>query len=160
MKLEFKSFSDFNKGILYNQLLNSYSCDSEWRNNFNNDWIKYDNYIYNNLGYTNDCGFITLLDGIPIGHISWDPRNKPYYVTLGHNCILKKYRGNGYGKIQLLEAINRIKKNDTYKIIVTTNESLFNARKNYESVGFELVNTKHSDDFFGDYLEYELKIKN
>jgi hypothetical protein len=45
------------------------------------------------------------LDGEPIGHISWDPRNLPEYVAIGYNCIASKYKGNGYGKRQLQEAI-------------------------------------------------------
>ena len=77
------------------------------------------------------------------GHISWDPRNRPDYVEIGHNCILTKYKGNGYGKLQLQESIRRIKEyDDLKKIIVTTNEITFSAQKNYESVGFIKVKKK------------------
>ncbi len=40
--------------------------------------------------HSTTCSFITVLDGIPIGHISWDSRNGSYYVEIGHNCILAK----------------------------------------------------------------------
>lgn len=49
-----------------------------------------------------------VLDGEPIGHILWDPRNIPEYVEIGHNCIITKYKGNGFGKRQLQEAVDRI----------------------------------------------------
>lgn len=74
---------------------------------------------------------------------------------------MTSYKGTGYGKLQLSESINRIKKYDNLKkIIVTTNENLV-AHYNYESAGFKLVqrrlnNTKSA--FSGDYLDYEIKI--
>ena len=109
MNIEFKSFNNYKKGILYNQLIDSYSFNSKWQEQFDNEWKDYDEFIYNNLKFTNDCGFITILNGKPIGHISWDPRNLLEYVQIGHNCIVTKYKGNGYGKMQLEEAIKRIK---------------------------------------------------
>jgi hypothetical protein len=30
-----------------------------------------------------------------IDHISWDPRQRPDYVEIGHNCILTKYKRKG-----------------------------------------------------------------
>ena len=90
-------------------------------------------------------GFITALDGEPIGHISWDPRNLPEYVAIGHNCIATKYKGNGYGKRQLQEAIDRIRQYDGIKkIIVGTNSNLI-APHNYESVGFKLCQTRKNE---------------
>ena len=53
--------------------------------------------FYNQLA--DEFSFVTVVDGEPVGHISWDPRNCPEYVEIGHNCILTKYKGKGYGKI-------------------------------------------------------------
>lgn len=61
----------------------------------------------------------------------------PEYVEIGHNCIASKYKSNGYGKLQLQEAINRISPNNVMKIIVTTNDNLIPAKRMYESVGFD-----------------------
>ncbi len=72
-------------------------------------WKEYDEFFYSNLQIAEKCSFIIVLGRIPIGHISWNPRNRPDYVEIGHNCILTKYKGNGYGKLQLQEAIKRIK---------------------------------------------------
>lgn len=102
---------------------------------------------------------MTVLNGEPIGHISWDPRKRPEYVQIGHNCIAARYKGKGYGKLQLREAVDRIKAYpDLRRIIVETNSNLI-APKNYESVGFRLYDRKenHTETAFsGDYLEYEI----
>lgn len=106
------------------------------------------------------CGFITTLDGEPIGHISWDPRNMPEYVRIGHNCIATRYKGNGYGKIQLQEAIRKIIQNgDVKKIVVSTNDKLISAQHNYGSVGFKLRKRKENKDdaaFSGEHIDYEI----
>ncbi|MNI75238.1 Acetyltransferase (GNAT) family protein [compost metagenome] len=60
----------------------------------------------------------------------------PEYAEIGHNCIASKHKGNGYGKMQLQEAVSRITRNEVSKIIVTTNDDLVPAQKMYESVGF------------------------
>ena len=102
--------------------------------------------------------FITLLDGIPVDHISWGPRNRPEYVIIGHNCIISAYKGHGYDRIQLEEAIRRIKEYGVKKIIVTTNEITFRSQKNYESVEFKLIRTRDNNEtpFSGKYIDYEL----
>ena len=103
--------------------------------------------------------FITCLNGEPIGFVTWDPRNRPDYVEIGHNGIREKYKGNGYGHRQLTEALNRIKSYTGLKrIIVCTNSNLV-APKNYESVGFKLYDRKVNvtESFYtGDYLYYEI----
>ena len=159
MNIEFKSFSDYTRGILYKQLVDSYSFDSIWQEHADKDWKDYDNFFYDNLQFTDDCGFVTILNGEPIGHISWDPRNMPRYVEIGHNCIVSKYKGKGYGKKQLQEAINRIAQYEgIQKIIVTTNGKLTPAQHNYESVGFKLHQKRENKDtlFSGEYIDYEI----
>ena len=82
----------------------------------------------------------------------------PEYVAIGHNCIASKYKGNGYGKRQLQEAIDRIRKYEGLKkIIVGTNSNLI-APHNYESVGFKICQRRKNETetkFSGDYLDYE-----
>lgn len=159
--IKFEKISEFPKGTLYNQLVDAYSFNDNCKETWDNMWKEYDKFFYDNLEKIGDkyC-FITLLDGIPIGHISWDPRNRPDYVIIGHNCILTKYKGMGYGKIQLLEAIRRIKEYDVKKIIVTTNEITFSAQKNYESVGFKKIRERKNLEtpFAGNYIDYEIEL--
>ena len=106
-------------------------------------------------------GFITCYKGEPIGFICWDPRNSPEYVEIGHNGIKTKYKGKGFGKAQLSEAVRRIKEYEGLKEIrVRTNSNLI-APKNYESVGFVLYDKKENNDeaaFSGDYLYYKIQL--
>lgn len=156
--IEFRDISSFPKGTLYKQLVNAYSFNENCKKYWNDMWIEYDDFFYSNLDIADKCGFITLIDNIPVGHISWDPRNRPSYVIIGHNCVLTKYKGKGYGKLQLQEAIRRIKKYDVEKIIVTTNEITLPAQKNYESVGFKKVSVRENKEtpFAGKYIDYEM----
>ena len=160
--IEFKKISDFPKGTLYNQLVDAYSFDDECKKVWNTSWKEYDDYFYDNLDIADKYSFITVLDGEPIGHISWDLRHRPDYVEIGHNCILTKYKRKGYGHIQLEEAIRRIKDYDNLKkIIVTTNKLFIPAQKNYESVGFKKVCERENKEtpFSGKYIDYEIVVK-
>ncbi len=162
MSLTFRKISEFEPGILYRLLVDGYSFDDRWKACFEKDWLEFDDFFFANLENIADkYGFITVLDGEPIGHISWDPRNLPEYVIIGHNCILSKYKGNGYGKQQLQEAISRIKQYDGLKkIVVGTNSNLI-APRNYESVGFKLCQRRKNEGdmaFSGDYLDYEMQM--
>lgn len=157
--LKFKKISEFNQGILYQLLVDAYSFDTRWKTCFEQDWKKFDDFFFDHPDIADTYGFITVLDDKPIGHISWDPRNRPEHVAIGHNCIATEYKGNGYGKKQLQEAINRIREYEGLKkIIVGTNCNLI-APHNYEGVGFKLVQERKNEDassFSGDYLEYEM----
>ena len=161
-EIEFRSLSEFPRGTLKNQLMDAYSFDPKWQNLFEGSWQEYDNFFYDNEKVLTTCGFATCLRGKAIGHISWDPRNAPGYVIIGHNCILTEYKGNGYGKRQLSEAVSRIKERlNPEKIIVSTNEKLI-AKYNYESAGFKLVKREKNTDesaFSGDYLFYEMEVE-
>lgn len=163
MKLEFRKVSEFKRGTLYHLLQDAYSFDQRCGECWDEDWKKFDDFFYDHLKIADQYGFITVLDGEVIGLASWDPRNRPEYVEIGHNCIATKYKGNGYGKRQLQEAIDRIK---TYeglkKIMVGTNSNLV-APHNYESVGFQLFDRHENYSvtaFSGDYLKYEIILEN
>ena len=160
--LDFKKPSDFSKGTLYNQLVDAYSFNYEYKKVWDTSWKEYDGFFFNNLDIADKYSFITVLDGEPIGHISWDPRHRPDYVEIGHNCIITKYKRKGYGHLQLEEAIRRIKEYDNLiKIIVTTNEIFIPAQRNYESVGFKKVRERDNKEtpFSGKYIDYELVLK-
>ena len=60
----------------------------------------------------------------------------PEYAIIGDNCIITKYKGKGYGKLQLQEAVNTIISNGAKRIYVSTNNDLIPAQKMYESIGF------------------------
>lgn len=159
MDIVFRKISDFERGLLYRLLVDGYSFDGRWKQCFEQDWLQFDDFFFNHLDIADRCGFVTVLGKEPIGHISWDPRGRPHHVVIGHNCIATQYKGNGYGKRQLQEAIDRIKRYDgLQKIIVGTNSHLI-APRNYERVGFTLCQRRKNEGvaaFSGDYLDYEI----
>lgn len=160
--IEFKKISEYPQGTLYTQLVDAYSFHKDCKRYWGSMWKEYDDFFYANLDSVADLyGFITVVDGIPIGHISWDPRNRPHTVSIGHNCILSSFKGKGYGKLQLQEAIRRIKEYGVEKIIVTTNEITFPAQKNYESVGFVKIaeRVNRETPFAGNFIDYEMLLK-
>ena len=160
--VEFKRISEFPSGTLYNQLVDAYSFNDEFKKVWDAMWKEYDDFFYSNLDIADKYAFITVLDGEPIGHISWNPRHRPDYVEIGHNCIITRYKGEGYGRLQLEEAIKRIKKyDDLKKIIVTTNEIMVPAWRNYEGVGFIKVGERENMEipFSGKYIDYEMVLK-
>ena len=157
-KLSFGKITSFERGILARLLRDAYSFDQRWDKLYGSSFDEFDDYFYDNPTIANRCGFITLYDSEPIGHISWDPRGLPDFVRIGHNCIAAAYKGRGFGKLQLQEAIRRITASDApMKIVVTTSGSLIAARHNYESVGFKLmaIRENREDYFTGDYYDYE-----
>ncbi|ADL52962.1 GNAT family N-acetyltransferase [Clostridium cellulovorans] len=157
MSIEFKKVSDFNRGILFQLLKDAYSFDCRYEQSWYSNWQDCDNFFFDNLQIADKCGFITTLNDEAIGFVVWDPRNMPEYAEIGHNCIVPKYKGNGYGKIQLQEAVNRIIQNDVRKIIVTTNDDLISAQRMYESVGFTIHQKRKNqniEDFVREYIDY------
>lgn len=157
MSIEFNKVSDFNRGILLELLKDAYSFDCRYEQRWYSNWQDCDNFFFDNLQIADKYGFITTLNGEAIGFVVWDPRNMPEYAEIGHNCIASKHKSNGYGKIQLQEAVNRITQNDVKKIIVTTNDDLISAQRMYESVGFKIYKKRkeqNAADFVGEHIDY------
>lgn len=94
-------------------------------------------------------GFMTVLEEKPVGFVSWNPTNLPDSAEVGHNCILTKHKGKGYGKRQMREAVRRIIAQGAKKIAVWTNEVFVPAQRIYESAGFQFV--KKSKETISEY---------
>lgn len=159
MNITFHKFTDFERGIMYDILADAYSFDERCQKYWSENWKESDDFFFDNPDIADQCGFVTCLEEEPIGFICWDPRNCPEYVEIGHNGIRAKYKGKGFGKRQLEEAIRRIKEyNNLKEIKVWTNSNLI-APRNYESVGFTLYDRKLNNSesgFSGDYLYYKI----
>ena len=157
--IEFRSIPDYPRGTLYDILTDAYSFDERNRRIWDADWKETDRFFYDNPKIAEKYGLMTCPDGEPIGFVTWDPRHRPEYVEIGHNGIREKHKGHGYGRLQLEEALRRIREYQGLKrIIVVTNSSLV-APRNYESAGFTLYDRKPNDTeiaYTGDYLYYEL----
>lgn len=161
MNLEFKKITEFSRGTLATLLKDGYSFEPMFEHYWQSQWQEFDNFFYDNPKIAEKCGFITVLNGEPIGFVSWDPRKLPNSVEIGHNCIITKYKGNGYGGRQMREAVNRIKALGTKKIIVWTNEKLVSAQRTYESVGFKLIERSEETicpEYAGQRIHYEIII--
>ncbi len=105
---------------------------------------------------------MTVLNGEPIGFVSWNPTNLPQSTEVGHNCILTKYKGNGYGKQQMKEAVSRIIAQGAKKIVVWTNEICVPAQHTYESAGFRFVEKSEETfcpEYAGQRIHYEIVVK-
>ena len=159
--IDFRTLSDFPRGTLYDMLTDAYSYDQRNRQIWDTSWKESDDFFYDNPDIADKYSLVTCLDGEPIGFVTWDPRNRPEYVEIGHNGIREQYKGLGYGKLQLEEAIRRIKTYEGLKrIIVGTNSNLI-APKNYESAGFMLYDRRPNETesaYTGDYLWYEISL--
>lgn len=159
--IEFRKFTEFPRGTLYDILQDAYSFDARNKEIWDENWHESDDFFYDNPKIADNYGLVTCIDGEPIGFVTWDPRHRPDYVEIGHNGIREKYKGNGYGRMQLQEALRRIKEYEgLQRIIVWTNSNLI-APKNYESVGFKLYDRKVNNTesaYTGDYLYYEIML--
>lgn len=159
--IEYRKFTEFPRGTLYDILRDAYSFDSRNKKIWDQNWHESDDFFYNNPDIADKYGIVTCIEDIPIGFVTWDPRHRPEYVEIGHNGIRTEYKGKGYGHMQLEEAIRRIKEYDNLKRIIVCTNSNFVAPKNYESVGFTLYDRKVNNTesaYTGDYLYYEINL--
>lgn len=158
MKVEFRKISGFKRGVLLKLLTDAYSFDAKYMKNFLKDWQAFDDFFFDNIAIADKCGFITTINNEAAGFVSWDPRNMPEYAIMGHNCLATKYKGKGYGKLQMQEAVRRIMQSDIKKIIVTTDIDLVPAQRMYESAGFVFVrkwSETDGSDLTWEHIDYE-----
>ncbi|MBQ9332850.1 MAG: GNAT family N-acetyltransferase [Lachnospiraceae bacterium] len=100
---------------MYNILQDAYSYDTRNKKIWEDNWKESDEFFYDNPEIAEKYGLVTCVDGEPIGFVTWDPRNRPEYVEIGHNGIREKYKRQGYGHRQLEEAVRRIKEYEGLK---------------------------------------------
>ena len=158
----FRRITEFPRGTLYDILADAYSFDERNRQIWDGNWKETDDFFYDHPDIADRYGLVTCLDGDPIGFVTWDPRNRPESVEIGHNGIREKHKGHGYGRLQLEEALRRIRAYEGLKRIVVCTNSRLIAPRNYESAGFALYDRKPNPTetaYTGDYLYYELILR-
>ena len=158
MDIVFRNITEFPRGTLCALLREGYSFESGFERDCLEQWQAFDDFFYENPSVAESCGFMTVLDGAPIGFVTWNPTNLPASAEIGHNCISEKYKGNGYGGRQMREAVRRITRQGARRIVVTTNEILVPAQRTYESAGFRLVGKAEEPncaEYAGGRLRYE-----
>ena len=157
--VEFKKITEFPRGTLATLLRDGYSFDPRFEQYCQSQWQEFDDFFYDNPKIAETCGFMTVVGGEPIGFVTWHPSKKHKSAEVGHNCIATKYKGNGYGKRQMQEAVLRIIEQGANKITVCTNERLVPAQRTYESAGFHFVEMSEETvcpECAGQRLHYEI----
>lgn len=157
MEIEFKRITDFPRGTLATLLKDGYSFEPKFERSWHGQWQEFDDFFYDNPHIADFSGFMTVSEGKPIGFVSWNPTNLPESTEIGHNCILTKYKGNGYGKRQMREAVQRIIAQGAQRIVVWTNQVCVPAQHTYESAGFQFV--KKSEEPFSEYAGQRIHYK-
>ena len=136
--MRFVRFGEHARGTLFALLLDAYAENKFLVNKHQREWKAFDDFIFDNLEFTEATGFITVEDEKPVGFISWDPRPLPEQVEIGHNCIVGDYRGRGLGGQQLGHTLKMIGELNPSRITVKTGDDPFfePARRMYKSAGF------------------------
>ena len=139
--LTFEPIIHYQVGTVASLLLQSYAellSDPLWEGE-QERFIQADSEVFANPDTVGKCIFATCLRDALIGFASFDPRQKPELGIIGYNCILPEFRGNGYGKQQILEVLSRFKSRGIRKAVVSKSEHPFflPAQRMYLSCGFQ-----------------------
>ncbi len=146
----FTAFAGHEPGTILSLLSHSYAAylalDPEAARTWPADWATYDWEVFQHTDTVGACGFVTCLDGEPVGFASWDPRGYPTAV-IGHNCILPAFQGHGYGTAQIRRVLELLQARGFRQARVTTGDHPFflPAQRMYEACGFREVARGHGD---------------
>ena len=164
MTLDFKQFKAYKEGIIYSLLNRAYEDllkeKPDLVNAWQEDWRKYDEEVYKFPETVGASGFITTNNEKVIGFGSYDPRQRPELGIIGHNCIIPEYRGQGFGKAQILKIVSILRELGVKKVKVTTGEHPFfnSAQKMYASCDFMETRRFHNQNMEFREIEYILEI--
>ena len=161
MDIEYRKITEFPRGTLAALLKDGYSFEPKFEGYWQSQWQEFDDFFYDNPHIAQTCGFMTVSGGEPIGFVTWHPSKLRKTAEVGHNCIATKYKGNGYGKLQMQEAVRRIIEQGAKKITVWTNERLVAAQRTYESAGFLFVEKSEETicpECAGQRIHYEINV--
>jgi hypothetical protein len=136
--MQINPISNYPRGTLYDLLADAYSGEKLLVESYRDDWKEFDDFVFDNMAFMNDNGFVSEENKKPIGFMTWDPKGLPGFMRIGHNCIRKKFQGMGKGREQLLSGLGMIRSFMPKEIRVSTGNTDFflPARRMYESVGF------------------------
>jgi GNAT superfamily N-acetyltransferase len=88
-------------------------------------WDEYDREVFAHPETAGASLFVIRICGQVAGFGSWDPRPRPAYGIIGHNCILPEFRGRGLGRRQVEEILRRLKALDVRTARVSTADHPF-----------------------------------
>jgi len=137
LKFSYIKLSEIETGLIYKIICTSYNGWDDF-SIWETEWKKFDTDVHDFPDGIGSSGFGTLLGKKIVGFISWDPRQYPSYVIIGHNCVLPEYRNQRIGKHQIMCALNKFQ-NDGFQCarVSTKRDQFFTpAKKMYESCKF------------------------
>jgi GNAT superfamily N-acetyltransferase len=104
-------------------------------------WEEFDREVFQNPRTVGACTFLTWLDNRLVGFGSYDPRQRPRFGIIGHNCILPEFRGRGFGAAQVRKILRRFRTLGIRVARVTTGGHPFfvPAQRMYLACGFREV---------------------
>jgi len=125
------------------------------------DWERFDFDVYRNPNTVGDCTFLTWWDKQIIGFASFDPRPRPVYGLIGHNCVLPEFQNHGVGKAQIYGVLRRLNLREIQSARVSTLDHPFfqPARRMYLACGFKVADRQPwpaSPDFV--LIHFEKKV--
>lgn len=102
------------------------------------NWEESDRNVFKNPDTIGACTFLSWYRANILGFFSFDPRPRPAYGIVGHNCILPEYRKQGFGKQQIREVLRKLGQLGIRQARVSTNDDLFflPAQRMYVACGF------------------------
>ena len=89
------------------------------------NWRETDRDVFDHPDTVGTCTFFSWAEADLVGFFSFDLRPLPEYGVIGHNCIRPEFRGRGFGKQQILEALRRLREGRARWAKVSTNDHLF-----------------------------------
>jgi len=124
-------------------------------------WEQADRSVFENPGTVGACTFLSWAEADLVGFFCFDPRLRPAYGVIGHNCILPEFQGQGFGKQQIHEIIRRFNVMGIKAAKVSTNDHPFftPAQRMYIACGFREVKRVPWDrDPKQNMIHYEMEL--
>ncbi len=126
-------------------------------------WEQFDREVFEHPETVGACVFLSWSGDQIVGFASYDPRQRPEFGIVGHNCVLPEFRGNGFGKQQIQEIVRRFRAMGIRLARVSTNDSPFftTAQRMYTACGFqETGRGPWEGDPSQNLIEYEMRLDN
>jgi len=129
-------------GVIFSLLKRSYAALVEaepeiWRAEIES-WERADRQVFDNPTTVGACTFLSWAQDELVGFYSFDPRPRPAYGVIGHNCIVPEARERGFGTQQITDILRRFTEYGICCARVSTSSHPFfiPAQRMYRSCGF------------------------
>ena len=167
MKLRFTPPHAQQPGLIVSMLKQSYAellaSDQEHWGPEIPKWDQFDREVFEHPKTVGACVFLSWSDDQLVGFGSYDPRQRPEFGIVGHNCVLTDFRCRGFGKQQIQEILRRFHEMGIELAKVTTNDHpLFTpGQRMYTACGFRETGRHPWDgDPSQNVITYEKRLDN